>query len=180
MVLQRPSKDYIEGEYIHTSADGKLYNIARLRAKTKITKVLIRECLLADDAALTSHSEGGLQQLVTCFSHACKEFGLTISLKKTNVMAQGAETPPNIVIDGYPLEVVESFTYLGSTISSSLTIDNMIARAVTVMAQLKERVWSNPNLTEDQTARLPCLRTQHFALWQRDLDHLCKARKEAQ
>ena len=64
------------------------YNIARLRAKTKITKVLIRELLFADDAALTSHSEGGLQQLVTCFSHAYKEFGLTISLKKTNVMAQ--------------------------------------------------------------------------------------------
>ena len=113
--------------------------------------------LFADDAALTSHSDGGLQQLVTCFSHACKEFGLTISLKKTNVMAQGAETP-NIVIDGCPLEVVENFTYIGSTISSSLTIDseinNRIARAATVMAQLKQRVWSNPNLTERTRLRV--------------------------
>ena len=158
MLLQHAFNDCSEGVYIHTRADGNLYNIARLRAKTKVAKVLIRELLFADDAALTSHSEGGLQQLVTCFSHACKEFGLTISLKKTNVMAQGAETPPNIVIDGCPLEVVENFTYLGSTISSSLTIDseinNRIARAATVMAQLKQRVWSNPNLTERTRLRV--------------------------
>ena len=79
-------------------------------------------------------------------------------LENTNVMAQGAETPPNIVIDGCPLEVVENFTYLGSTISSLLTIDseinNRIARAATVMAQLKQRVWSNPNLTERTRLRV--------------------------
>ena len=28
-------------------------------------------------------------------------------------MAHGVETPPNIAIDGYTLEVVENFTYLG-------------------------------------------------------------------
>jgi hypothetical protein len=85
-------------------------------------------------------------------------------------MAQGAETPPNIVMDGCPLEVTENFTYLGSTISSSLTIDseinNRIARAATVMAQLK-----------DQAARL---RTHDSALWHRYVDYLRKARKEAQ
>ena len=108
MLDQHAFNDCSEGVHIHTKADGNLYNIARLRPKTKVAKVLIRELLFADDAALTSHSEGGLQQLVTCFSPACREFGLTINLKKTNVMAQGAETPPNIVIDECPLEVVEN------------------------------------------------------------------------
>ena len=68
MLLQYASKDWSKWVYINTRADGNLYNTAHLRAKTKITKVLIRELLFADDAALTSHSEGRLQQLVTCFS----------------------------------------------------------------------------------------------------------------
>ncbi len=80
--------DCSEGVYIRTRSGGKLFNIARLRAKTKTFKVLIRELLFADDAALASHSEAGLQRLVDKLYHACKEFGLTISLKKTNILAQ--------------------------------------------------------------------------------------------
>lgn len=38
-------------------------------------------------------------------------------------MAQETDSPPTIAIDGYNLEIVENFTYLGSTISSSLSID---------------------------------------------------------
>ncbi|XP_047498458.1 uncharacterized protein LOC125045297 [Penaeus chinensis] len=108
---------------IHTRADGKLLNIARLRAKTKVIEVLIREMLFADDAALASHTEDGLQQLVSRFSAACKEFGLTISLKKTSIMVQGTDHPPTITIDGHVLEDVGNFTYLGSSISSSHTLE---------------------------------------------------------
>ncbi len=118
---------------------------------SKVTEVLIREMLFADDAALTSHTEDGLQQLVSRFSYACKEFGLTISLEKNNIMAQEKGSPPTVAIDGYNLKVVENFTYLGSTISSSLSIDveinGRIAKAVAVMARLNQRVWSNNNLT---------------------------------
>ncbi|XP_047490913.1 uncharacterized protein LOC125040403 [Penaeus chinensis] len=73
MLLQYAFKDCSEGVYIHTRADGKLLYIARLRAKTKVREVLIREMLFADDAALASHTEEGLQQLVSRFSAACKE-----------------------------------------------------------------------------------------------------------
>ncbi|KAK3731269.1 hypothetical protein RRG08_025811 [Elysia crispata] len=81
-----------------------------------------------------------------------EEFGLTISLKKTNVNAQRTETTPNIAINGYTLEVVENFTYLGSTISSSLSIDleikSRVAKAATVMAKANQHVWNNSRLTE--------------------------------
>jgi len=66
--------------------------------------------LLKCCAALASHTEAGLQRLVDKLSHACKEFGLTISLKKTNILAQDAETPPVITINNTELEVVDSFT----------------------------------------------------------------------
>ena len=47
------------------------------------------------------------------FSHACKEFGLTISIKKTNVMAQGVDSSPKITIGSEELVVTDDFTYLG-------------------------------------------------------------------
>ena len=119
MLLQYAFVDCTERVYIRMRSDGKLFNIARLCAKTKAYVVLIRELLFADDTALTSHSGEGLQHLVDKLFRACKEFGLTISIRKTNILAQGAESPPVITIDNTELEVVDTFTYLGSTVSSS-------------------------------------------------------------
>ena len=53
------------------------FNLARLQAKTEVRKVLIREMLFADNAALTAHTEGALQWFITSFANACSEFGLT-------------------------------------------------------------------------------------------------------
>jgi hypothetical protein len=53
------------------------------------------------------------------FSDACREFSLTISLKKTEMMGQNVDNPPEITISNYVLEVVHQFTYLGSTISDN-------------------------------------------------------------
>ena len=91
---------------MHTRSDGKLYNITRLRTKTKISKTTPGDMLFADDAAVTAHTEHDLQQLMDRFSHACRNFGLTTSLKKTNVLSQDLDTPPVITIDNYQLEVV--------------------------------------------------------------------------
>ena len=48
-----------DGVYLHTRSDGHLFNLPRLRAKAKVRKVLIRELLFADDAALTAHAHWG-------------------------------------------------------------------------------------------------------------------------
>ena len=140
-----------KGIYLHTRSDGGLFNLARLRAKTKVREVLIRDMLFADDAAIATHTQEELQQLMDRFSVACKDFGLTISLKKTNVMMQGSESQPNITIDNYQLENVDQFTYLGSTLCSNLSldseIDKRIGKAATTYARLTSRVWENPKLT---------------------------------
>lgn len=49
---------------MHARSNGKLFNFACLRVKTKVHKVLIREMLFANDAALTTHTEHHLQKLV--------------------------------------------------------------------------------------------------------------------
>ncbi|KAJ8349711.1 hypothetical protein SKAU_G00248410 [Synaphobranchus kaupii] len=47
--------------------------------------------LFADDAAVVTHTQQELQSLMDRFSQACKDFGLTISLKKTNILGQDLE-----------------------------------------------------------------------------------------
>ena len=78
------------------------------------------------------------------FSKAFKEFALTISIKKTEVMAQDTEISPSIYIDGSNLSVTDNFKYLGSIISSNLSlnveINARIGKAATVMAVLNKRV----------------------------------------
>ena len=141
-----------KGIYLHTRSDGRLFNLARLRAKTKVREALIRDMLFADYAAISSHTQQELQSLMGRFSQACKDFGLTISLKKTNVLGQGTESPPIITIDDYELDVVHHFTYLGSTVTDTLSLDveldKRIGKAATTLARLTTRVWSNPMLTE--------------------------------
>ena len=44
--------------------------------------------LFADGVALTLYTEEGLQHLMDRFALACKEFSVTISIKKTNDMGQ--------------------------------------------------------------------------------------------
>ena len=147
-----------DGIYLHTRSDGKLFNLARLRAKTKVTKVCVREMLFADYAAFTAHSGEALQRLVDRFAHACREFGLTISLKKTNVIARDASQVPSVKINDYTLEVVENFIYLGSNISNNLSLDTEINRpigkAACTMAKLTKRVWENKMLTENTKMRI--------------------------
>ena len=70
-----------EGIYLRTRSDGKLFYISRLKAKTRIPEVCLRDFLFADDAAVTTYTEEELQQLMQRLTVACEYFGLPISLK---------------------------------------------------------------------------------------------------
>ena len=63
----------------------------------KTFKELITELLFAEDCPLLAHTEEALQHIVNHFSDAAKNFGLTISLKKTEMLYQpppcGAYSP---------------------------------------------------------------------------------------
>ena len=138
---------------VYTRGDLNRFNPARLRAKSKVRKVLIRGMLFADDYALTAHTEGALQRLISSFANACSEFGLTISLKKTNILGQDVSSISSISISDYTLEVVEDFIYPGSNISSNLSLDTELnmqtngKAAAAAMARLGMRVWDNTMLT---------------------------------
>ena len=140
-----------EGIYLRTRTDGKLFNLSRLRAKTKVQLRCLRDFLFADDAAVTAHSAKDLQQFMTRFSYACQNFGLTISLKKTQVMGQDVDSPPAISINDLELDVIHDFVYLGSAISDTLSLDaelnRRIRKAATIMTRLTKKAWNNSKLT---------------------------------
>ena len=116
---------------LHTRSTGGLFNLSRLRAQTKTKRVLIRELLYADDAALVAHSEVHLQNLCERFAKACNDFSMTINLKKKTVlMSLGTSIPPRILINGSPLNVVDKFSYLGSVVNSSNNLDDEISQRI--------------------------------------------------
>ena len=112
----------------------------------------VRDLLFADDAAITTHTQEDLQRLLDRFSDACRHFGLTISLAKTQVMGQDIKEIPSLFIHNYKLEVVHEFVYLGSTITDNLSIDSelnkRIGKAAMTLSRLTKRVWSNNKLSD--------------------------------
>ena len=111
-VLEEASKNLDDtGIFVRFCTDGGLFKLSRLKAKTEVMTQLIREFLYADDNAFVAHSREDLQLIADRFSAASKLNGLTISLKKTEVLYQprsgDAYVDPEILIDGTPLNIVK-------------------------------------------------------------------------
>ena len=104
-----------------------------------------------------AHKPGDLQAMLNSFSGASKQFGLTISLGKTEVLFQHAPNSvalqPAIFIDGVELKVVDSFKYLGSVISIDGSLDKEIASRISKASQalghLRNRLLNHHNVTLD-------------------------------
>ena len=86
ITLREAKDDLPDSIYIRFRTDGSLFNFRRPLARTKTIEELITELLFADDCALLAHTEEALQHIVNRFSGAAKNFGLAISLKKTEVL----------------------------------------------------------------------------------------------
>ena len=51
-----------DGVYIQSRQSADLFNVAHFRAKTKITRIMMRELLFVDDSALVTHSAEEMQK----------------------------------------------------------------------------------------------------------------------
>ena len=135
--------------------DGELFKLSRLRAEKKVSKAYVRDMLFADDCALAAQTHSDMQDLVDNFSRACDNFGLTISVKKTEVLFQpkpgNPYSKPSIQVNGQELKAVENFTYLGSTLAQNANIDteinNRIAKASVSFGRLRKNVWDRRGLS---------------------------------
>ena len=87
-MFQDAFKDCNSGVMIRFRSDGGIFNLQRLKAQTKVSLLLLRELLFADDCALIAYTEDELQSILNDFARAASRYGLTISIKKTKVMFQ--------------------------------------------------------------------------------------------
>ena len=100
--------------------DGKLFNLRRLQAKFKVQTEVPDEFLFPTKET----KQKGVDQV----SDSCDCYDLTISIKKTEVVYQPAPgkpyKEPTITVKGQRLQVVDKFTYPGSTLSRFVHIDD--------------------------------------------------------
>ena len=94
-----------------------------------------------------------MQHNVDRFAEACTNFGLTIRIKKTEVMHQPAPgktyIKPSITINGQCLKAVDKFTYLGNTFSGNVIDDEMDAslKVNSAFGRLSKNVWNRRGIT---------------------------------
>nr|VZI21273.1 unnamed protein product [Spirometra erinaceieuropaei] len=138
---------------------------------------------------LNSTSEEDMQRSTDLFSAACDNFGLVINTEKTAVIHQ---PPPDaafksyqISVDGTQLQVVDTLTYLSSTLTGSTKIDDEVARRTSrashTFGRLQSIVWNHNGFyfntkTEDVQGRQPT----DVVVWSRDLDGLKEAGTQTQ
>ena len=68
---------------------------------------------------MMSHTNAGLQRIMYALNDAGKDYGMKINIKNTKLM-RISKQPGKVVklfIDGYQMEQVSSFCYLGSIIT---------------------------------------------------------------
>ena len=143
-VLQSMPKILVMSIYV-TGAMGTSSNCKEQR---------IQELLFADASSLVAHSLETMQRLIDAFSEESKRFGLTIHVKRTEVVIQDSRaerlSQRNVFLNESPLTEVDKFTYLGSTISKNESIDAELTRrihaAATAFGKLRERLWNQKGI----------------------------------
>ena len=121
-------QDGDNGTPIRYRFDGKLFNLRRLQAKSKVQREVLDEFLFADAMAKGAPTEEKMQKGVDQVADSCDSYDLTISIKKV-VYRPAPGKPykePIITVKGQRLEVVDKFTYLGSTLSRVVHIDDEV------------------------------------------------------
>ena len=137
--------------------DGKLFNLRRLQAKSKVQTEVLDEFLFADNMAKGAPTEKKIQKGVDQVSDSCDSYimyYLTISIKKTEVVYQPAPgkpyKEPTVTVKGQRLQVVDKFTYLGSTLYRVVHIDDevnaRVAKASAAFGRLRGSIWDRSEI----------------------------------
>ena len=142
------------GVNINYRMDRSLFDLQKLKARTKINRAWFLELQYADDCAILSHSPEGLQEAISKVAQLYTRFGLEINVRKTEVLSWtggSSDGTSNFIIDGAPLQISTAFKYLGAHISDDCKLDteinHRICQASRSLGRLQTRVFKNHNLS---------------------------------
>ncbi|BHF81913.1 hypothetical protein SprV_0802504800 [Sparganum proliferum] len=155
-MLMDTYRDERPGIRIAYRTDGHLLNQRRLHFQSCVSTNTIHELLSADNRALNTTSEEDMQRNKDLFFAACENFVLVINTEEMVVMHQpppNTATPhnmPQISVKGTQLQVVDNFTFLGSTFSRSAKINDEVAQRISkaskAFGRLQSTVWNRHGL----------------------------------
>ncbi|KAJ8395970.1 hypothetical protein AAFF_G00026780 [Aldrovandia affinis] len=106
--------------------DGRLFNLNRFKAKSKISTTTIMELQYTDDNVIAAHTAADLQLILNAFVKAYRVLGLALNIKKTQVLhpPNQPSTQPIIKVENITMENVDHFPYLGSLRSMTADVDS--------------------------------------------------------
>ena len=84
------------GHEFSIRTDGNIFDLRRLKSKTKVLYEFLREAQYADDIAIMSGTSFGLQTLLTAYHITSKKFGLQIKLCVSVQFAISLSTTSNL------------------------------------------------------------------------------------
>ena len=119
---------------------------------------IISNLRFADDIDLIAKSNQELQELTDRLADRSRAYGMEVSSVKSKVMVNSLDNATaNITLNGETLEVVESFKYLGSTLTKDGRTDREIeirlAQASAAMSKLS-KIWRSSSISFKTKIRL--------------------------
>ena len=140
------------GVHLTFRTDRSLFDLQKLKARSKTSGTWFAELQYADDCALVCHTRDALQQGLGAAAEVYARFGLEINTNKTEILCWPGEqqTSLNITINDTTIKTTSSFKYLGSFISDDCKLDNelnsRISQAARSFGRLQDRVFHNHDL----------------------------------
>ena len=142
------------GIHLNYRLDRSLFDLQKLKARTKIRGSCFLELQYADDCVLLAHSRAVLQSIIAATAELHAKFGLEINIQKTEVLCLAEGDPVvdqlDIVLSGAQLKTVNSFKYFGSCITNDCKLDtensNRICQAARSFGRLQTRIFRNHEL----------------------------------
>ena len=117
-----------------------------------VNDIKVPSIRFADDKAMVSNTNTGLQRIMDMLNETGKRYGMKINLKKTKVMRITHTINKNIkiTIDGVRIKAVTEFKYLGSIITDDgrceTEIRRRIGKAKTAFKEHENILTSNTNI----------------------------------
>ena len=104
----------------------------------------------ADDIDLITCTNKELQELTNRLTDRSSAHGMEVSSEKSKILVNSSDKSANIMMNGEQLEEVETFKYLGATITrdgrSTVEVKSRLAMATSSMARLF-RIWKSKEIS---------------------------------